>query len=70
HYKRKGQMANKRKQNLQTGEVWTEEELADYLGFQFIAGFTKGGAPFGIGISGDETDSTNEILDTDENLPF
>ena len=42
-------MANKRKRKkLNTSEAWTEEELANYLGFKFIAGFTEGGAPFGI----------------------
>jgi hypothetical protein len=63
-------MANKRKQKLKTGEAWTEEELANYLGFKFIAGFTEGGAPFGIGIDEDEDDSTNEILNSEETLPF
>lgn len=61
-------MVHKRKQKLKTGEAWTEEELANYLGFEFIAGFTEGGAPFGIGI--DEDDSINETLDLDEELPF
>lgn len=64
-------MANKRKRKkLNTSEAWTEEELANYLGFKFIAGFTEGGAPFGIGIDEDEEDSVNEILDSDEELPF
>ena len=64
-------MTNKRKRKIfNTSEAWTEKELANYMGFKFIAGFTEGGAPFGIGIDEDEADSTNEILDTDENLPF
>ncbi len=64
-------MANNRKRKkLNTSEAWTEEELANYLGFKFIAGFTEGGAPFGIGIDEDAEDSVNEILDSDEELPF
>lgn len=64
-------MANKRKRKkLNTSEAWTEEELANYLGFNFIAGFTEGGAPFGIGIDEDEDESTIKILDSDEALPF
>lgn len=51
-------MTNKRKQKLKTDEVWTEEELANYLGFEYIAGFTEGGATFGIEKDGYEDDST------------
>ena len=63
-------MANKRKQKLKTSEVWTEEELTDYLGFEFIVGFTEGGAPFGIEKNGNEDSSTIKTLDSDEELPF
>jgi len=57
-------MANKRKKGeLNPNEVWTEEQLADYLGFEFIAGFTEGGAPFGIEKDWDELTITNEEED-------
>lgn len=62
-------MKNKRKKKkLDTSEAWTEEELENYLGFEFIAGFTEGGVPFGI--EKNEDDSTNEPLDSDRELPF
>ncbi|HVI39970.1 MAG TPA: hypothetical protein VM577_04865 [Anaerovoracaceae bacterium] len=42
-------MANKRKKGkLNPNEVWTEEQLEDYLRFESIVGFTEGGIPFGI----------------------
>ncbi|HMM16105.1 MAG TPA: hypothetical protein PKC47_01015 [Petrimonas sp.] len=64
-------MVNKwKRKQLNASEAWTEEELANSLGFKFIAGFTEGGAPFGIRIDEDEADSTSGILDTDEELPF
>lgn len=65
-------MANKwKKKKINTNEVWTEEELANYLGFNFIAGFTEGGAPFGIGINeDDDEDDSIKTMDTDEELPF
>lgn len=44
--------------------------VIDYLGFEYIAGFTEGGAPFGIKKNGNEDDSANEILDSAEGLPF
>jgi len=63
-------MTKKRKQKLKTDEVWTEEELADYLGFEYIAGFTEGGAPFGIEKDESENNSTVKTPDSDDELPF
>ncbi len=47
-------MDKKKKQNKKSNnnlEVWTEEEyekyLADLYGFDFIAGFTDNGVPYG-----------------------
>lgn len=63
-------MSNKRKKKAKNdSEIWTEEELANYLGFEFIAGYTEGGAPYGIEKGCDESESNNEAL-YEEELPF
>lgn len=60
-------MKNKKKKN--EVEHITEEELAEVLGYDFIAGFTPGGMPYGMTIEeAEEQDSLEE--DEDLDYPF
>ena len=59
-------------------DVWTEDQYEEYLmglyGMEFIAGFTEGGAPYGI--FKDDFEENGEIdlseapRDLDDEIPF
>lgn len=53
---------NKKIKKKQSEDVWTEEQYEEYIaalyGFEFIAGYTESGAPYGI--------PKEDIEDTDE----
>lgn len=55
---RLGKKKKKNKKNHNEIEVMTEEE---YFGFDFIAGFTSGGVPFGI--TSEEADENEKEMD-------
>ena len=65
-----GKKKKKNKKNHNEVEVMTEEE---YFGFDFIAGFTSGGVPFGItSEEADENEKEMDRIQVDEeiDLPF
>lgn len=67
---RLGKKKLRNKKNHNEVEVMTEEE---YFGFDFIAGFTSGGAPFGITLEEAEKierEMDRIQIDEDIDLPF
>ena len=65
---RLGKKKKKNKKNHNEIEVMTEEE---YFGFDFIAGFTSGGVPFGItSEEADENEMDRIQVDEEMDLPF
>ncbi len=59
---------NRKKKETNEVEVMTEEEL---YGFDFIAGFTSGGAPYGItSEEAKEMELEEEQMDKDRDYPF
>ena len=61
-------MGTKNKKEIDKGERMTEEE---YYGFDFIAGFTPGGVPYGITLEeAEEVQSTEQQLDKKLDYPF
>lgn len=61
-------MGKKNKKEIDKVERMTEEE---YYGFDFIAGFTPGGVPYGITLEEtEEIQSTEHQLDEDMDYPF
>ena len=65
---RLGKKKKKNKKNHNEIEVMTEEE---YFGFDFIAGFTSGGVPFGItSEEADENEMDRIQVDEEIDLPF
>lgn len=65
---RLGKKKKKNKKNHNEIEVMTEKE---YFGFDFIAGFTSGGVPFGItSEEADENEMDRIQVDEEIDLPF
>ena len=61
-------MGKKNKTEIDEVERMTEEE---YYGFDFIAGFTPGGVPYGITLEeAEEMQSTEQQLDKKFDYPF
>ena len=72
-------MSKKKTKKTKNGEVeiWTEEQYEEYLaglyGMEYIAGFTKGGIPYGVFRENVEVYRGNELnnhRDFDNELPF
>lgn len=71
-------MPRKKKRNKNKNvshKVWTEEEFDEYMagiyGFEYIAGYTDSGVPYGIPKEQEEKyELGKKVLLDDEELPF